>query len=48
MELVIEEFGQAFLAMIVMGSVIAMLFNLIVNEGFFNEIVLAYMQSICG
>ena len=48
MELVIEEFGQAFLAMIVMGSMITILFNLIANEGFFNEWVLAYMQSICG
>lgn len=43
-----EELGQAFLAMITLGSGIALLFHLIVNEGILNEIVMAYMQNICG
>ena len=48
MELVIEEYGQAMLAMLVMTIGLALVADLIINEGILNRMVLVYMQSICG
>jgi len=48
MELVIEEYGQAALAMLAMLIGLALLADLIINEGILNRMILVYMQSICG
>lgn len=48
MELVIEEYGQAMLAMLVTIIGLALVTDLIINEGVLNRMVLMYMQSICG
>lgn len=48
MELVLEEYGQTLLAVLVMTMGIGMLVELIANEGILNEMVLAYMSSISG
>ena len=48
MELVMEEYGQALLAMLVMAMGIMLVIHLIVDQGILNETVKAYMQSIGG
>ena len=47
MGLVMEEYGQTFLAMLVMGCGITIAFQALINEGMLNEIVRLYMDSIC-
>lgn len=47
MELVMEEYGQTFLAMLVMGSGIAIVFQILIGEGMLNEMVRLYIDSIC-
>lgn len=48
MELVIEEYGQAALAMLVTTTGLALLADLIINEGILNTMIMGYMLSICG
>ena len=48
MELVMEEFGQTLLAMLVMVCGVTLVSHLLVNEGVLNELVAEYMRSICG
>jgi len=48
MELVMEEYGQAFLALVSMTMGIMLAMYLIINEGIINEIVFAYMEGVSG
>lgn len=47
MEFIVEEYGQAILAMLVMTIGLSLVADLIINEGILNRMVLVYMQSIC-
>ena len=48
MELVMEEYGQTFLAILVMGCGIAIVFQVLINEGMLHEMVRLYIDSICN